>query len=154
ACPLRPRLRGDAERHRRQNGGPPRPEVLGAELARGVHPDEVVDVRRPYVPPGPALPEREQLRPPATACLETGDDAEHLWVDDGLDPPLPALCGVVEQQVRGLLQHDVGLEDRCQTEVAVLPGVPLPADPEEPLVEKTDRTGEHAIAAEILSARQ
>src|SRR4051812_28525154 len=139
---------GDGERH----GGEHR-RVPGAEVLRAGVPevllDVLVDVGGRHVAPDAVLVlVGEQLLPWPLAPREGRDDRIDLGVGQPQGALDAGLGDVVEGDAAVPVDGDVFAPDRREAEGAVLLGVVLPADPEEPEVEQPERARQHPAPGE------
>ena len=99
-----------------------------------------------------AVPVGEQIGPAATAPLESSHDLVHGRVGNDEQALLVGLADVVKADRAALAELHVAFEQGGQPEGAVLVGIGLAADAEEPQVEQADGAGQDALAREPTSA--
>jgi hypothetical protein len=128
----------------------PGPEVLGGDVAADNLAEVGVDVGATDVAPGAELvAEGEQFLARVVAGEQLLDDGADVGVDEGLQPVLAALRGVLEHD-DVTIDADVLAAHRGEAERAVVLGVLLAADPEEAEVEQPERAGQHAVAGQAV----
>src|SRR5213593_2590255 len=139
-----PDVLGRGQGHGGEHGAVPGPEVLGGEGPSGNLLDVVVDLQGPDVLPPLVRRVGEQIRSAVAPGFQPAEHVLHVGVGDRLDPSLPPLGRVVEQDL--VARHlDVLLAHRGQPERAVSRRVALRADAEEPQIEQAHGAREHTF---------
>src|SRR6185437_9660713 len=131
----------------------PGPEVLGRVLLSDQALEVLVDLLGADVMPSAPFTVGEQLVPTAASALERGDHLDHGRVLNRLHPAYASLAQVIEHEL-GVVHCDALLEDRGQTDTAVVVRILLGTDTKQPDVKESDRAGEHPCLVELLSGSQ
>src|SRR6202043_844956 len=113
----------------------------------------VVDVRSVDPMPGMLRSIHEELVWHAAAALEHGERGDRLWITHRHPATLARLRHEVEMNRRASQRHVLAPERR-EPNVAVVLGVAVPPDPEQPDVEQSDCQSERPIALAMARAEQ